>query len=115
MVDGKPVRIRGASVRPVYVHRDMQVYGISESELTQLSQMNDSATIYFSLSGAAAAYAVGIWTNAVFYTPESITPLGKLAALFLAPLLIILAAIFGGLAVRTRGDKKAILSALRNQ
>ena len=109
-----PAKKFGASVQPKYIHRDVPIYGVSELEIRQISSFNDTATTYFSMAGAMVGYATAIWTNAAFYDGK-LTPVGRLATVYFAPLMCVLGAIFVFLALRARSQRKALLNHLTGQ
>ena len=76
---------RGATVRSLYVEREVKVFAIHEFEVEVLSQFNTLATAGFSVGAALISYSIGIWTNAAF--SEKLTPMGEASSHILAPIL----------------------------
>jgi hypothetical protein len=111
MVDVKNPRKFGASIQPKYVHRDVPVYGVSRLEIEQISSLNNTSATYFSLTGIIVGYAVGIWTNAAFYD-GALTPVGSLAARFLAPGMCLIAVVFVFLALQARSQRQSLIKSL---
>jgi|SRR6185312_13271437 len=87
----QPLQI-GSSVIPLYVNRQMKLYLVTETEFESLSSLNGQATGFSSVGSAMLSLALSIWINAVFYT--EMPPEAHVAKMFVAPLLLILAAVF---------------------
>jgi hypothetical protein len=95
----------GATVRTLYVEREVTVFAVHEFEYKSLSNMSLFATFAFAIAGASLAYGMGIFTNAIF--AEKLTPAGEMATKIAAPVLIIFAvicAVAGGFAVWRRSE-----------
>jgi hypothetical protein len=81
----------GATVKTLYVEREVRVFAVHEFEYSSLSNLSAFATIAFAVAGASSAYAMGIFTNAVF--AEKLSPAGELATKIGAPILLIFAVV----------------------
>jgi TRAP-type C4-dicarboxylate transport system permease small subunit len=95
----------GATVRTLYVEREVKVFAVHEFEYSSLTNLSTAATVAFSIAGAAFAYAAGIVTNAAF--AEKLTPAGELATKLVAPILFLasfIAVCCGGYALLKRRD-----------
>lgn len=82
----------GATIKTVYVERQVKAYAFLETEVDTLSYLNMQATIFYSVGAGLFSLALGIWTGALF--ADTLTPEGMIASKFVAPLLCILAAVF---------------------
>ena len=76
--------VSGASLKPQYAQRVVRVYGISETEITQLSTLNGMSSAYFSLASFFASVALSVYFNAIFYT--ELTPEAKIAKTYVLPI-----------------------------
>lgn len=85
------VATQGATVRSLYVERDVKVYAIQESEVDSLSHFNTLATVSFSLATLFTSLPISLWANAAFST--ELTPIGRIATFYLAPVGLILSGI----------------------
>jgi hypothetical protein len=74
---------QGATISTAYVGRQMRAFAIAEHEVRTISMMNTLATIFFSVGTTCLGFAIGIWTNAMFY--ETLTPEGRILS-HVAPL-----------------------------
>src|SRR5271155_2384791 len=88
---------QGATISTSYVGRQMRAFAIAEHEVRTISTMNTLATIFFSVGTTFLGFAVGIWTNAMFY--DSLTPEGRLLSHVASPILCVVALIFVALGI----------------
>ena len=77
----------GATMRPQYMGRTMTTYPVSEPEMDQISILSAQVTTRFTVASFLFALGAGIWTNAMFAT--DLTPEGRLASHYVAPLLLV--------------------------
>ena len=82
----------GSTVRSLYVEREVKVFAVQENEFNSLSNMSTFATLMYTLASVLFAYAISIWSNAVFY--DKLTPAGIVATKFIAPGLVLLGLVF---------------------
>ncbi len=91
----------------------MKAFAVFESEIEALASLNTQATIFFSVASGLLSFAVGIWTNATFY--EQLSAAGLIATKYLGPLLLLLSAVFYGLAIYASAKRRTTLRSIREQ
>jgi hypothetical protein len=104
---------QGATINTTYVEREMKAFAVFEAEMQALASLNTQATIFFSVASGLLSFAVGIWTNAAFY--ERLSAAGLIATGYLAPLLLLLAAVFYALAIYASVKRTKTLRTIREQ
>jgi hypothetical protein len=103
----------GATVRTLYVQREVKVFAVHEFEYNSLSNLSDVATIAFAVAGVTSAYAIGIWTDAAF--AEKLTPAGELAEKFVAPALLIAAVVAAIIGLVALCGRSALWGSIKKQ
>jgi hypothetical protein len=91
----------------------MKAFAIAEHEVRTISMMNTLATIFFSVGTTCLGFAIGIWTNAMFY--ETLTPEGRILSHMAAPILCAFALIFAGLGIWSLRSRSATWDAIRRE
>lgn len=107
---GSPV---GATVQAEYMGRTVRCYPVHETEMEGLTEANGDATAHFAFASAFLAFAVGIWTNAMFAT--ELTASGELATTLAAPVLIVLSVFFGILGLRASARRNRIWNKIKSE
>ena len=74
----------GSTVNIVYTTRQVRHYALSENEIDNLSQLNSSAALDFSLASFLLSASIGVYTNSIFY--DRLNAEGTLAKSYVAPL-----------------------------
>lgn len=59
----------GASIDPIYVHREMKAYAVTENEISTLSLYNSAKTILFSAGTFFVSAGLSIYLGAAFAGP----------------------------------------------
>ncbi len=103
----------GATVRPLYMGRSVMTYPVHELEMNMIGTLNAQTTLFSSFATLALGYAGSIWINAAFYT--SLTPMGMLAARYIAPLMGCLAAVFALLALFSWSKRRDLWAQIKRQ
>lgn len=78
-----------------------------ETELRQISSLNDQIITFSSVGSAALAYGMGIWTNAAFVSGE-FPPVAVVMTSVAAPCLSLIAIVFFSLAWRATRSKNQL-------
>ena len=96
----------GATMRPRYMARTMNTYPVSEPEMHEISSLNAQAVVRFSVASLLFGLATSIWTGAIFV--ETMTAEGRIACVFVAPLLLFfsLGYLVGGVMAQRRRKGK---------
>ena len=103
----------GATITTAYVGREVKVFGVFETEIDTLSSLNAQSTLFYALSSALASFAVGIWTNAVFY--ERLTPAGQFATGVGAPILMLIGVVLFIVATNAWWKRKSTIASIKSQ
>jgi hypothetical protein len=104
---------QGATISTSYVGRQMRAFAIVANEVRTISMMNTLATIFFSVGTTCVGFAVGIWTNAMFY--ETLTPEGRILSHVIGPALCALAFILGCLGIWALRSRSTTWDAIRKE
>jgi RsiW-degrading membrane proteinase PrsW (M82 family) len=103
----------GATISTAYVGCQMRAFAIVEHEVRTISMMNTLGTIFFSVGTTCLGFAVGIWTNAMFY--DTLTPEGRILSHVIAPFLCGLAFVLGCLGVWAFRSRSTTWDAIRRE
>jgi len=111
--DAAPLQISGSSVVPLYVERKMKIYAVPEFEFDSLASRNTQATTFFSVGSFLLSAAISIWINAIFYT--DVPPAAVIAKTYVAPLGVLLACVFFGLAWQATKSRKSSWERIKDE
>ncbi len=107
-----PLQI-GSSLVPLYVERQMKVYAVTEGEVGSLSTLNAQATVFYSAASFSLSAAISIWINAIFYT--ELTPAAAVAKLYVAPAILLLAAVLYYLGWHATKSRRSTWDAIKRE
>ena len=85
---------QGATIRNLYVERDVNIVAVLENELDTLAFFNSLTTAFLSIGSFIIALACGIWTNAAFVADKTLPPNGYVLSWYVAPGLVVLGICF---------------------
>jgi hypothetical protein len=109
-ISNPPLQI-GSSLVPLYVERQMKVYAVTEGEVASLSMLNSLSTAFYSSGSFTLSAAVGIWTNAIFYT--DVPPAALVAKWYVAPFILLATAVLFFLGWRASKNRRSTWDAIR--
>ena len=104
--------LHGPAIKTIYTERQVRAFTVLETEFQSLTSLNVQTTVYFSLGSALLSFGLGIWVNAIFYT--TLAPIAKLAAVYIAPLFLVLAVVFYGLGIAAYLRRRTALRSIGN-
>lgn len=90
----------------------MKVYPVTEPELMALSETNTFISAFGSLSATAFGSAATLWSESKISAP--VTPEGTVLLTYGPKVLIVIGAIFAGLAALSLWRRKTIITEIRN-
>lgn len=98
----------GATLRPIYVERQVKIYGVYENELRTLNMFSGIVTIAASMAGVAAGFGLSMvweWVKA-----QDTHTANQAAGFFFVTLLVILGCLFlGRWALKEKGGELAAI------
>jgi hypothetical protein len=103
----------GAFIKTAYLEREVKAYAVFETEVEALSSFNAQTTVYFSVASSLLAFAIGIWTTALF--TDKLSPEASVACRIVGPLLIVLSLIGFWLAISSSKKRQSTIATIKAQ